>query len=147
LTVGLAVLILGYATARTLASSQGLRGVYRTDDGELIHQRIDRRVLFDHDALLRSVYTNHWDVTRLGVPRRFPAYRVTWTGFLTVPEPGAAAPVAPGLWQAIYADASPDGKPIDTRVVGKASYAAYNVDQKPAPGPYSIEWYGSLRID
>ena len=147
LTVVLAVLVIGYAAVRTLSSNTGLRGAYRTAAGELVHQRVDRSVRFDHDVLLRSAFTNHWDTTRLGMPRHFPAYRVTWTGFLTVPEPAGETTLEPGLWRSIYADAHPDGRPIDVSVAENASFAAYNVDAKPAVGPYSIEWYGLLRID
>jgi len=146
-TIGLALLLVGYAAARRLSSDRGLQGTYMTAENEVVHSRVDRVVSFDHDVVLRSVYTNHWDLDRLGFPRAFPAGRISWTGFLTVPEPSATeATTGPGLQRRIYAGREFRGEPIEQQIVHDISFEAQHWRDKPVGAPYSIEWYGQVRI-
>jgi hypothetical protein len=146
-TIGLVLLVVGYAAARQLASDQGLRGSYLTAEKRLVHSRIDRVVSFDRDVELRSVYTNHWDLDRLGFPHDFPAGLVSWTGFVTVPEPlDIEAAAGPGLLQRVYAGREFRGRPIEQRIVDDISFEARHPRDKPVGGAYSIEWYGQVRI-
>lgn len=146
-TIGLALLIAGYAATRWLASDRGLRGTYMTAKDEVVHSRIDRVVSFDRAVALRSVYTNHWDLDRLGFPRDFPAGRISWTGFVTVPEtPTTVATTGPGLLRRIYSGLRFRGEPIEQKIVRDVSFEAEHPRDRPVGGPYSIEWYGQIRI-
>jgi hypothetical protein len=146
-TIGLALLVVGYTAARWLSSDRGLQGTYMTAENEVVHSRVDRVVSFDRDVLLRSVYTNHWDLDRLGFPRDFPLGRISWTGFITVPEPSATeATTGQGLLRRIYAGRAFRGEPIEEQIVHDVSFEARYSRDKPVAGPYSIEWYGQVRI-
>jgi hypothetical protein len=146
-TIGLALLVVGYAGVRQLACDQGLQGTYMTAGNEVVHSRVDRVVSFNRDVVLRSVYTNHWDLDRLGFPRNFPAGRISWTGFITVPEPAATqATTGRGLLRRIYAGPKSRGQPIEQQIVHDIAFEARHPRDKPVSGPYSIEWYGQLRI-
>ncbi len=150
-TIGLLLIASGYATARWLAWDRGLRGTYLTAEGEIVHSRIDREVSFDRGVRLRSVYTNHWDPKRLGVPREFPSARIVWTGFLTVPEPAPGSAPAeeatrPGLLRRIYAGERFGGSPLEERVVDDLAFDARQPKDRPVGGSYAIEWYGQLRV-
>lgn len=146
-TIGLVLLVVGYAAARGLSSDRGLRGTYMTAGGEVVRSRVDRVVSFDNDVVIRSVYTNHWDLHRLGFPREFPAGRISWTGFLTVPEPaGPRATTGRGLLRRTYAGQEFRGEPIEQRIVHDVSFEARLPRDKPVGGAYSIEWYGQMQI-
>jgi hypothetical protein len=146
-TIGLALLIVGYAAARWLSSDRGLQGTYMTAESEVVHSRVDRVVSFDRDVALRSVYTNHWDLDRLGFPRDFPAGRISWTGFISVPQPSASvATTGQGLLRRIYAGLKFRGEPIEQQIVHDVSFEAQHPWDRPVGGPYSIEWYGQVRI-
>jgi hypothetical protein len=146
-TIGLALLVVGYVAARRLSSDQGLQGTYMTAGNEMVHSQVDRVVSFDRDVRLRSVYTNHWDLDRLGFPHDFPLGRISWTGFLNVPEPSATeATTRQGLLLRIYAGPEFRGEPIEQRIVHDVSFEARHPSDRPIDGPYSIEWYGQVRI-
>lgn len=147
-TAFLAVTALAFPVARLHTSDQGLGAEFRTAEGELLSSRIDRQIWFETDVLLRSEITSHWRVAQHGFPSRFPAYEIHWDAILSIPEP-AASPAASetGLWRSVYLNPEFGGDPVDVRVVANAEFTADYSSEKPSQMPYSIEWYGQLRIE
>lgn len=149
-TTALVLAVGAYSASRGLLSSRGLRATYAVDDPPAtVHARTEAVPRFDTGVRLRSVLTNHWDVERLGIPREFPAFRVRWEGFLSVPDLAGDGAVRrrPGLVRRLRDGVDFTGRPRAVDVVDDVSLSVLGDADRPAPAPYSVEWSGELHVD